>query len=105
MKQTTVKIAPPHPSDILREDFLKPMGLTPNALAMAVRVPASRVAAIAKGHRSVTAETALRLARYFGTSREFWMNLQAYYDLAIAEDQKGATIERDVQPRKVAHAG
>jgi addiction module HigA family antidote len=102
MKQATTKLAPPHPGDILREDFLKPMGMTPNALAMAIRVPASRVAAIAKAERSVTAETAMRLARYFGTTREFWMNLQAYYDLAIAEDEKAAIIDREVQPREYA---
>ena len=98
MKQTTTKIAPPHPGDVLREDFLKPMGITPNALAIAIRVPASRIAAISKGHRSVSAETAIRLARYFGTTREFWMNLQSYYDLAIAEDQQAAMIEREVLP-------
>jgi len=86
------RIAPTHPGDVLREDFLKPMGITPNALAIALRVPASRIADIAKGKRSVTAETAIRLARYFGTSREFWMNLQAYYDLASVEDEKGAII-------------
>ncbi len=85
---------------MLREDFLKPMEITPNALALAIRVPASRVAEIVKGKRAVTAETAIRLARYFGTTREFWMNLQSYYDLAIAEDEKAATIEREVQPRE-----
>ena len=98
------RIAPTHPGDVLREDFLKPMGITPNALAIALRVPASRIADIAKGKRSVTAETAIRLARYFGTSREFWMNLQAYYDLASVEDEKAAIIEREVLPR-VAAAG
>jgi addiction module HigA family antidote len=104
MKQSTSKIGPPHPGDTLREDFLKPLGLTPNALAIAIRVPASRIAEIVKGKRSVSAETAIRLARYFGTSREFWMNLQAYYDLAIAEDLKAAIIEREVQPREAASA-
>lgn len=104
MKKATVKVAPPHPGDILREDFLKPMRITPNALAMAIRVPASRVAAITKGERSVTAETAMRLARYFGTTREFWMNLQAYYDLATAEDEKAAIIDREVQPREAVPA-
>jgi addiction module HigA family antidote len=94
------KIAPPHPGDILREDFMKPMGISQNALAMAIRVPASRIAEIVKGRRSVTAETAARLARYFGTSREFWMNLQSYYDLAILDDEQASTIEREVQPRK-----
>ncbi len=100
----TTKIAPPHPGDILREDFLKPLGITANALALAIRVPASRVGEIAKGNRSVTAETAIRLARYFGTTREFWMNLQAYYDLAVVEDEKAALIEREVQPREAVLA-
>jgi len=86
----------------LREDFLHPMGIGQNALAMAIRVPVSRIAEIAKGRRSVTAETATRLARYFGTSRDFWMNLQSYYDLAIVEDELASTIEREVQPRREA---
>lgn len=96
------RIAPTHPGDVLREDFLKPLGITPNALSIALRVPASRIADITKGRRAVTAETAIRLARYFGTSREFWMNLQAYYDLACVEDEKATLIEREVQPRIVA---
>jgi addiction module HigA family antidote len=89
-----MKISPPHPGDVLREDFLKPLGITANALAKAIRVPASRTAEITKGNRSVSAEIAIRLARYFGTSRQFWMNLQAYYDLAVAEDKKAASAKR-----------
>jgi addiction module HigA family antidote len=70
-----------------------------NALAIALRVPATRIGAIVKGKRSVTADTALRLARFFGTSPEFWMNLQAMHDLTKARQETGAMIERDVRPR------
>ena len=88
-----------HPGEVLGEEFLHPLGMSVNALAMALRVPATRVGAIVKGERSVTADTALRLARFFGTSPEFWMNLQAMHDLTKARLQSGAMIERDVQPR------
>src|ERR1051325_11001485 len=73
-----------HPGEVLNEEFLKPLGMSVNALAMALRVPATRIGAIVKGERSVTADTALRLARFFGTSAEFWMNLQATHDLTKA---------------------
>jgi addiction module HigA family antidote len=88
-----------HPGEVLSEEFLTPLGMSVNALAMALRVPATRVGAIVKGDRSVTADTALRLARFFGTSPEFWMNLQAMHDLTKARLENGRTIERDVQPR------
>ncbi len=88
-----------HPGEVLSEEFLKPLGLSVNALALALRVPATRIGAIAKGERSVTADTALRLARFFGTSAEFWINLQAMHDLTKARIQNGTAIERDVQPR------
>jgi antitoxin HigA-1 len=88
-----------HPGEVLGEEFLKPLGLSINALALALRVPATRIGAIVKGERSVTADTALRLARFFGTSAEFWINLQAMHDLTKAKMQSGPTIERDVQPR------
>jgi addiction module HigA family antidote len=88
-----------HPGEMLSEEFLKPLGLSVNALAMALRVPATRIGAIVKGERSVTADTALRLARFFGTSPEFWVNLQAMYDLTKARRESGVTIERDVHPR------
>ena len=88
-----------HPGEILAEEFLRPLGLSINALAMALRVPANRMGAIVKGQRSVTADTALRLARFFGTSAEFWMNLQTMYDLSKAKMQAGALIESDVRPR------
>jgi addiction module HigA family antidote len=88
-----------HPGEILDEEFLKPLGLSINALALALRVPATRVGAIVKGERAVTADTALRLARFFGTSAEFWINLQAMHDLTKMRMQSGATIARDVRPR------
>jgi addiction module HigA family antidote len=88
-----------HPGEVLAEEFLKPLGLSVNALAMALRVPATRVGAIVKGERAVTADTALRLARFFGTSPEFWMNMQAMHDLSRARQENGVTIEQDVHPR------
>ena len=100
---TTKAIATPnrvttHPGEVLSEEFLRPLGISVNALAMALRVPATRIGAIVKGERAVTADTALRLARFFGTSPEFWMNLQAMYDLTKARRENGGKIERDVRP-------
>ena len=88
-----------HPGEVLGEDFLKPLGMSANALAIALRVPATRISAVLKGERSVTADTALRLARFFGTSAEFWINLQAMHDLTKARADNGKTIERDIRPR------
>lgn len=88
-----------HPGEVLNEEFLKPLGMSINALGIALRVPATRIGAIVKGERSVTADTALRLARLFDTSPEFWMNLQAMHDLTKTRIECGATIARDVRPR------
>ena len=88
-----------HPGEVIREEFLNPLDMSVNALAMALRVPATRIGAIVKGERAVTADTALRLARFFGTSAEFWINLQAMHDLTKARSENGAAIERDVRPR------
>jgi antitoxin HigA-1 len=88
-----------HPGEILREEFIKPLGLSANALAIALRVPATRIGSIVKGERAVTADTTLRLSRFFGTSAEFWLNLQAMHDLTKAKRESGAIIERDVRPR------
>ena len=88
-----------HPGEVLGEEFLKPLGMSANALAIALRVPATRISAILKGERSVTADTALRLARFFGTSAELWINLQAMHDLTKARAENGKTIERDIRPR------
>ncbi len=88
-----------HPGEMLAKEFLKPRGLSVNALAVALRVPATRMGAIIKGRRGVTADTALRLARFLGTSPEFWVNLQAMHDLTKTRLEHGGLIERDVQPR------
>jgi addiction module HigA family antidote len=92
------KLSPVHPGEVLREDFLTPNALSANRLAMDLRVPASRIGEIIHGRRSVTAETALRLARYFGTTAEFWLNLQSHYDLQVAKDASAEAIARDVRP-------
>jgi antitoxin HigA-1 len=91
-----------HPGEVLREEFMKPLGLSANALALALRVPATRIGDILRAEkpRAVSADTAIRLARYFGTSPEFWLNLQAAYDLSRALAEHGAAIERDVHPRE-----
>ncbi|MCW5714266.1 MAG: HigA family addiction module antidote protein [Bauldia sp.] len=88
-----------HPGEILAEEFLSPLGMSANALALSLRVPATRIGAILKGRRGVTADTALRLGRFFGTTPEFWMNLQAAYDLSRARMDVGPVIEKDVSPR------
>jgi antitoxin HigA-1 len=88
-----------HPGEILHEEFVKPLGMTVNALALALRVPSNRIYAIIEGTRGISADTALRLARYFGTSPEFWLNLQLRYDLETAQQKVAAEIETGVQPR------
>ena len=88
-----------HPGEVLREEFLEPLGMSVNALAVALRVPATRIGAIVKEERAVSADTALRLARFFGTSAEFWMDLQTMYELTRAQQEKGRMIARDVRPR------
>jgi antitoxin HigA-1 len=88
-----------HPGEVLSEEFLLPLGMSANALAIALRVPATRIGAIVKGERSVTADTALRLARFFGTSPEFWINLQAMHDLTKARMKHGREIEQEIRPR------
>jgi addiction module HigA family antidote len=95
------KLKPVHPGEILSEDFLKPYGLSMNRLALDLRVPVTRIADIVAERRAVTTDTALRLARYFKTTPEFWLNLQTKYDLEIAEDEELTKIERDVQPLQI----
>jgi len=92
------RIAPTHPGEILRDDFLAPMGVSVYALANAIKVPRSRVNDVVLGRRAITADTALRLARYFATTPEFWVNLQAHYDLEIAKDSSRQRIEKEVAP-------
>ncbi|MGA7951566.1 MAG: HigA family addiction module antitoxin [Thiobacillaceae bacterium] len=93
---------PIHPGEILREEFMVPLGLSAHALAMALRVPAPRINDIVRERRTVTADTALRLARYFGTSAEFWLGLQSDYDMKIALAENGARINQDVSPMEQA---
>jgi addiction module HigA family antidote len=88
-----------HPGAILRDDFLEPMKISVYTLAQAIRVPRSRVNDIVLGRRGITADTAFRLARYFGTSPEFWINLQARYDLDVADRKIRRRIEREIAPR------
>lgn len=95
---TGTRIGPTHPGGILRDDFLTPMGLSVYALANAIKVPRSRANDVVLGRRSITADTALRLARYFGTTPEFWVNLQAHYDLAVAKETSRKRIEKEVAP-------
>ena len=93
---------PIHLGEILREEFMIPLGLSANALAIALRVPAPRINDIARERRAISADTALRLARYFGTSAEFWFGLQSDYDMKIALAESGARIEKDVAPMEQA---
>lgn len=81
-----------HPGEILREEFMKPMGISQNALALALRVPATRIGEIVNERRGISADTALRLAKYFNTTSDFWMNLQTNYDLKIALKEKESEI-------------
>ena len=96
------KIPPIHPGETIREDILKPLSLSVNRLAMDLHVPVTRMNEIVNSRRSITADTALRLARYLGTSAQFWLNLQAKYDLEVAEDELAARIEDEVRPRRAA---
>ena len=86
-----------HPGEMLREEFLIPLGLSQNALALKIRVPATRIGEIVNGKRSITPDTALRLARFFGNSPEFWLNLQQMHDLSKARLELKRIVERDVE--------
>jgi addiction module HigA family antidote len=101
---TTIKnkMRPIHPGEILREEFLVPLGLSAHALAMELKVPAPRINDIVRERRAVTPNTALRLARYLGTTAQFWLNLQTSYDLKITEKTMGAKINGEVHSRLVA---
>jgi antitoxin HigA-1 len=96
------KIPPVHPGEVLYEDFIVPTGISIHRLAMDLRVPANRIAEIVKGDRAVSADTALRLAPYLGTSAEFWLGLQSDYELKKAKDELAPRIEREVRPRSRA---
>jgi len=95
------KLAPIHPGEILREEFMEPLGLSSNALARALGVTPARINEIAREERGISADTALRLARYFGTTPEVWMNLQRRYDIECARDALGEALEK-IQPRQAA---
>ncbi len=99
------KILPPvHPGEVLLEDFMKPLGLTQYRVAKDIGVPALRISQVVRGQRSITADTALRLARYFGTSPDVWLRLQAAYDLEVAQRQIGKRVEREVKVLQQATA-
>ena len=92
---------PVHPGEMLREEFMKPLRLSMNKLAMDLRVPVTRIGEIVHERRGITADTALRLARYFKNTPEFWMNLQTWYDLEVAKDEREEKIRRDVTPLQI----
>lgn len=96
------KLAPLHPGEVLGEEFLKPLGISQYRLAQDVGVPPRRINEIVHGKRSVTADTALRLARYFRTSERFWLNLQARYDLEVEKDRLGDRLEQEVAVYRAA---
>ena len=98
----TDKLAPVHPGEVLLEEFIKPMKLSQNRLAIDIGVDTRRINEIVLGKRAITADTALRLSRFFGNSPQFWMGLQSQYDLDVAQDQLGKRLDREVRPYVVA---
>ena len=92
----TKKLEPIHPGEILFEEFLKPMGISQYRLAKEISVPARRINEIVHGTRAITADTGLRLSRYFGTSERFWLNLQTHYDIEVQKDRLGDTLDNEV---------
>lgn len=95
---------PIHPGEVLREDYLRELDMSVNALAKALKVPTPRINDVVLERRGVSADTALRLARYFDTTPEFWLNMQSNYDLKVAQDKVGDTISREVVPRSSSQA-
>ena len=100
--QASKKLGAIHPGEVLREEFLRPLKVSMNRLALALHVPVPRIAEIVHERRSITPDTALRLGRYFNTSARFWLNLQSAYDLEVAEDKLAATIAQHVRPMTAA---
>lgn len=98
---TTDKLAPIHPGEVLMEEFIQGFGITQNKLAVSIGVPPRRINEIVHGKRAITADTALRLGKYFGTSAQFWLNLQTHYDLDVAQDRVAGQIEA-ITPLEVA---
>ncbi len=99
---TTKKLAPVHPGEVLLEEFLNPLGLSQNKLALSIGVSPRRINEIVLGKRRVTAETALRLARYFDTTPQFWLGLQADFDLDVAADELGERLDHEIRAHAVA---
>ncbi len=99
---SSTELLPIHPGEVLLEEFLRPMGLSQNRLALEIGVHPRRINEIVLGKRAITADTALRLARYFGNSPQFWMGLQTDYDLDVAADLLGSRLAREVRPRTLA---
>jgi addiction module HigA family antidote len=95
-------VNPPHPGETIKEEYLVPLGTSVNALAKQLGIGAARLNEIVRCRRDITADTALRLARYFGTTPELWINLQGFYDLRMAQRKSGQIIERQVKPRRAA---
>ncbi len=96
--------SPVHPGEILLQEFLEPFGLSRNRLATVLCVPAQRIGQIVKGKRAITVDTAMRLAKFFGTTSQFWLNLQQHYDLEVAKDNElAARVEREVRTREELH--
>jgi addiction module HigA family antidote len=95
------KLPPIHPGEVLQEEFLIPLDISQYRLAKEISVPPRRINEIVHGTRAISADTALRLARYFGTSERFWLNLQAHYDLEVEKDRLGARLQREVKPATV----
>jgi addiction module HigA family antidote len=104
MSKSDRLLPPIHPGEILRADFMQPLHLSMNRLALDLRVPVTRIAEIVHERRGITPDTALRLARYFNTSAAFWMNLQTAYDLEVAQDKLADNINREVRPASMANA-
>jgi antitoxin HigA-1 len=102
MPKKNSRMPPVHPGEVLKEDLMKPLGLTVNGLARELKIPVSRLSEIANGRRALNADAALRLSRYFGNTPEFWINLQATYDLRLTIHSSASRIEREVRPRKAA---
>ena len=98
----TDKLSPIHPGEVLLEEFIKPMNLSQNRLAIDIGVDARRINEIVLGKRAITADTALRLSRFFGKSPQFWLGLQTQYDLDVAEDHLGKRLDREVRPYAMA---
>ena len=96
MRKATKKLRPVHPGEVLREEFMAPLGLSMNRLALDLRVPVTRIAEIVRERRAISPDTALRLSRYFGTTALFWMNLQISFDLAVVEEGHAERIKREV---------